>query len=114
MEQCREEIPFGLSEDESMELSTYKDVLASLTAESKLTLFSDDMDSDQYSFEINDNIPNGIHELYTAPPVPEIKDHQIREMVTEITDTATKYQGCQCLRDAISKVVIKCLNGLGE
>jgi len=33
MEQYRDEMPFGLSEDESMELSAYKDSLASLTAE---------------------------------------------------------------------------------
>ncbi len=35
MEEARDEMPFGLSEDEEMELAAYKDSLASLTAEPK-------------------------------------------------------------------------------
>ena len=52
-------------------------VLASLNAKSKVTLFSDERDCDQYSFEVNERIPDGAHELYTAPPVPVIKFPEI-------------------------------------
>ncbi len=32
---------------------------------------------------------------------PEIKHHQLRELVNTARDTAIKYQGCQCLRSAL-------------
>ncbi|HEK0687811.1 MAG: hypothetical protein ACLTQE_16055 [Proteus mirabilis] len=32
---------------------------------------------------------------------PEIKHHQLREIVNTSRDTAIKYQGCQCLRSAL-------------
>ncbi|EPS1557837.1 hypothetical protein ACVB0D_003958 [Proteus mirabilis] len=36
---------------------------------------------------------------------PEIKHHQLRELVNTARDTAIKYQGCQCLRSALSKAI---------
>ncbi|HGM9888677.1 TPA: hypothetical protein ACKRET_002691 [Proteus mirabilis] len=32
---------------------------------------------------------------------PEIKHHQLRELVNTARDTAIKYKGCQCLRSAL-------------
>ncbi|EPY9525412.1 hypothetical protein [Proteus mirabilis] len=36
---------------------------------------------------------------------PEIKHHQLRELVNTARDTAIKYQGCQCLRSALSTAI---------
>ncbi|MEY0014611.1 hypothetical protein AB7W40_11895 [Providencia rettgeri] len=36
---------------------------------------------------------------------PEIKPHQLRELVNAARDTAVKYQGCQCLRSALSTAI---------
>lgn len=36
-----------------------------------------------------------------------MKDHEIREFTNELTAAARKYEGCQCLRSGISKVVDK-------
>lgn len=60
-------------------------------------------------------LPEGT-KFYTAPPVPVIKfpDHEMRELVNEITVLAKKYADAQCLRDAISRVVADRLNGLGK
>lgn len=35
-------------------------------------------------------------------PKPKIKHHQLRELVNAARDTAVKYQGCQCLRSALT------------
>ena len=47
--------------------------LASLTGDPVVTLYSDDRDEYQYTFELETSVPDGIHLLYTAPPVPAIK-----------------------------------------
>ncbi|QKV33533.1 hypothetical protein [Proteus mirabilis] len=36
---------------------------------------------------------------------PEIKHHQLRELVNTARDTAIKYQWCQCLRSALSTAI---------
>ncbi|MDF7389517.1 hypothetical protein NFF72_12300 [Proteus mirabilis] len=36
---------------------------------------------------------------------PEIKHHQLRELVNTARDTAIKYKGCQCLRSALSTAI---------
>ncbi|HCT2305060.1 TPA: hypothetical protein OTQ99_002128 [Proteus mirabilis] len=36
---------------------------------------------------------------------PEIKHHQLRELVNTARDIAIKYQGCQCLRSALSTAI---------
>lgn len=100
MEQCRDEIPFGLSDDESMELSAYKDSLASLTAEKHRFGALDDR-GDEYSLE-----------FYTAPPVPEIKlpdEVEISSLVSPVCDKWHQADGWnECLAET------KRLNGLGE
>ena len=84
MELCRGEMPFGLSEDEEMELAAYKDSLASLTAVTIgwglrrtdgdrgygnwLTSSPRKQDYLDYQPHAYENVP-----LFTAPPVPEIK-----------------------------------------
>ncbi|KMV67697.1 hypothetical protein AI29_12045 [bacteria symbiont BFo2 of Frankliniella occidentalis] len=86
MEQCRDEMPFGLSEDEGMELAAYKDSLASLTAECKYFQWKWARDenavwtttpieklSDAVSAFGEDGENVTYRMLFTAPPVPEIK-----------------------------------------
>ncbi|WP_241649600.1 hypothetical protein [Rosenbergiella collisarenosi] len=73
MEQCRDEIPFGLSEDESMELSAYKDSLASLTAEFKTVRLFGDYGEGELCWVECDPLEEGAQKIYSAPPVPEIK-----------------------------------------
>lgn len=36
-----------------------------------------------------------------------MKDHEIREFVNELTETAVSHEGCQSLREALSTVVRK-------
>ncbi|VEB71682.1 Uncharacterised protein [Providencia rustigianii] len=36
---------------------------------------------------------------------PEIKHHQLRELVNTARDTAIKYQGCQWLRSALATAI---------
>ncbi|URC22461.1 hypothetical protein KAMAJI_00330 [Serratia phage vB_SmaM-Kamaji] len=35
----------------------------------------------------------------------DIKDHEIRELVSAVTDAAVKYQGCGCMRDVMSRII---------
>ncbi|AUU38569.1 hypothetical protein ACX956_003836 [Proteus mirabilis] len=44
---------------------------------------------------------------------PEIKHQQLRELVNTARDTAIKYQGCQCLRSALSTAIRHCLTSNG-
>lgn len=44
--------------------------------------------------------------LYADPPAPAaIKDHQIRELVTELRDIAVDYHGTQQLRERIARAI---------
>lgn len=97
--------------------------LASLTAESVRQFIYNNPYEEGYIewVDCNEEYFNGVPDdcrriVYTAPPVPVIKfpDHEIRELVNELTETAKKYAGAQCIRDALSRVVTKRLNGLGE
>lgn len=36
---------------------------------------------------------------------PQIKPHQFRQLVNDIKDAVIKYKDCQCLRDALSRVM---------
>lgn len=112
MEQCRDEIPFGLSDDESMELSAYKDSLASLTATAVGSFHIYDQKVDATTDYIRDGdwpIDEGELLVYTAPPVPEIKlpsDH-------EGTEHTEYHSGKQAgWNDCLAE--IKRLNGWGE
>ena len=113
MEQCRDEVPFGLSEDESMELSAYKDSLASVTA-GKLSKDASEsliamveyalshricmgMDEGFKSFdpevehdfvqEIRNFIASG-EGFFTAPPVPEISqlENDVKNIIQLLSD----------------------------
>ncbi|HEK1087988.1 TPA: hypothetical protein SMQ25_003818 [Proteus mirabilis] len=44
---------------------------------------------------------------------PEIKHHQLRELVNTARDTAIKYQGCECLRSALETSIRNSLTGNG-
>lgn len=104
MEQCRDEIPFGLSDDESMELSAYKDSLASLTAEKRATV-------DVVGVIWNEWKPEVGTPLFTAPLVPEIKIPSIEALAGEYKYQVSPHD-IVLLIFAIN--VIKRLNGLGE
>ena len=83
MEQCRDEMPFGLSEDESMELSAYKGSLASLTAEPEFYVvvtnagvwqsFKKCRAEAEFIISRPFNPNYKIVEIFTAPPVPEVR-----------------------------------------
>ena len=45
-----------------------------------------------------------------AVPQPELKDHQIRELVNELRDIAIEYHGAQQLRERIARAVRTALN----
>ena len=83
MEQCRDKMPFGLSEDESMELSTYKNSLASLTANPAAVLdrtgdvLKRKECADDKVFSIFCKVEPA---LYPAPPVAEIKFRDRKEL----------------------------------
>jgi len=36
-----------------------------------------------------------------------MKDHEIAKLVNELTETANKFAGCQCMRTVLHDVVIK-------
>lgn len=107
MEAARDEIPFGLDEDDCNTLAALRIALASLEAEpvgymNKFTgcVFTleeqpgADTDAQVY-------VP-----VYTAPPAPvSMKDHQIRELVNELRDIAVEYHGTQQLRERIARTV---------
>ena len=84
-------------------------VLASLNAKSKVTLFSDERDYDQYSFEVNERIPDGVHELYTTPPVPVVDLPDEIEGLEHSEYGSGKKDGWNLCLDEIKR-----RNGLGE
>ncbi|WP_241591444.1 hypothetical protein [Rosenbergiella epipactidis] len=128
MEQCRDEVPFGLSEDESMELSAYKDSLASLTAEPVLYAVDSDVEDKIYTALCNEN-EDGAYPLFPAPPIPEIKiPHELMDLVNAVefyhavkaenpnAETGSWNDAYDWIKKAGIEAapVIKSLNGLGE
>ncbi|MCZ4057838.1 hypothetical protein O3W44_00270 [Pantoea sp. LMR881] len=71
----RDEIPFGLSGEEEMEISLFKLALASLTAEPVGSFeYYEDEDGDKTDFIIqSDGFAKDTFNLYSAPPVPAMK-----------------------------------------
>ena len=45
-----------------------------------------------------------------AVPQPELKDHQIRELVNELRDIAIEYHGAQQLRERIARALCIAIN----
>lgn len=73
MEETRDEIPFGLDEDEHNTLEALRIALASLEAEAVHQVFDEsggwfDVDSGDVAGEIEDR--NIVRVLFTAPPAP--------------------------------------------
>lgn len=78
-ENTRDDIPFGLSDDDAKILIVLKRALASLTAE---PVFFIEVEGDDWiqagripgsTFDFS-NLPDGINKLYAAPPAPVIPD----------------------------------------
>lgn len=129
MEQCRDEMPFGLSEDESMELSAYKDSLSSLTAEpiEYLTWHQgcrapDDCEEYAIVADKGDKSCDGSEAfpVFTAPPVPEIKLIEPADFIRKWNNSDDCPLAGLSAKSAANKAVssyaqeIKRLNGLGE
>lgn len=117
METARDEIPFGLDEDDSNTLAALRIALASLEAEAvgevvlgeyddcgchpdaRVACIAADCQADWENFK------DGTR-LYTSPPAPaSMKDHQIRELVNELRDIAVEYHGTQQLRERIARTI---------
>lgn len=104
MEATRDEIPFGLDEDDGNTLAAMKLALASLEAEPVITVGDDGGDALAYRRLIQTFAPGT--KLYTAPPAPvAMKDHQIRELVNDLRDIAIEHHGAQQLRERIARTV---------
>ena len=113
MEEARDEMPFGLSEDEEMELAAYKDSLASLTAEpvsftskANLETLAKEGSGTLEFMTSNASIYRSPIPLFTAPPVPEIKFPGRKELPDWVMDDDGFFTWYEA--------EIKRLNGLGE
>lgn len=76
IESARDEIPFGLDEDQSNMLTAFKIALASLEAEPVAECIVEDggMCIDGFGEYVGHSLPDGTHQLYTAPPAPVVPD----------------------------------------
>lgn len=117
METARDEIPFGLDEDDSNTLAAMKLALASLEAEAVGEVVLGEYDDCGCHPDARgaciaadcqadwENFKDGTR-LYTAPPAPvSMKDHQIRELVNELRDIAVEYHGTRQLRERIARTI---------
>ncbi|OEI71247.1 hypothetical protein [Enterobacter sp. ku-bf2] len=73
MEAARDEIPFGLDEDDSNTLAALRIALASLEAEAVAWRHFQETPTDGGYWVLNDYKPNcsGVEPLYTAPTAPQ-------------------------------------------
>lgn len=79
IESARDEIPFGLDEDQSNMLTAFKIALASLEAEPIGAFHIAEQQVDGTSDYLKDGewpIDNGIIEVYAAPPVPVVPEEK--------------------------------------
>ncbi|EIN2927280.1 TPA: hypothetical protein JZG35_003990 [Escherichia coli] len=74
IESARDEIPFGLEEDQNNMLTAFKIALASLEAEPVASCIIEDggMCVDGFGEYVGHSLPDGMHELYAAPPAPAV------------------------------------------
>ncbi|HEO9242459.1 TPA: hypothetical protein ACOEHP_000725 [Enterobacter ludwigii] len=115
MEAVRDEIPFGLDEDDSNTLAALRIALASLEAEPVAWLWSNRKHPREVTLvrPEDDELANpglwsgwSYKALYAVPPAPEpMKDHQFRELVNELRDIAVEYHGTQQLRERIARTI---------
>ncbi|HGD3791198.1 TPA: DUF551 domain-containing protein [Enterobacter roggenkampii] len=115
MEAARDEIPFGLDEDDSNTLEALGIALASLEAEPVAWLWSNRKHPREVTLvrPEDDELANpglwsgwSYKALYAVPPAPEpMKNHQFRELVNELRDIAVEYHGTQQLRERIARTV---------
>lgn len=111
MEATRDEIPFGLDEDDSNTLAALRIALASLEAHGKsYGPYVPAFIGPGVWAAIVDELPSEVVGkrvwVSTSPPAPvPMKDHQIRELVNELRDIAVEYHGTQQLRERIARTV---------
>lgn len=76
IESARDEIPFGLDEDQNNMLTALKIALASLEAEPVASCIIEDgcMCVDGFGEYVGHSLPDGMHELYAAPPALVVPD----------------------------------------
>ncbi|ELE5763824.1 hypothetical protein RMM21_000299 [Escherichia coli] len=72
----REDIPFGLDEDDHNMLIALEIALASLEAEPVAECIVEDggMRIDGFGEYVGHSLPDGTHQLYTAPPAPVVPE----------------------------------------
>lgn len=90
MEAARDEIPFGLDEDDSNTLAAMKLALASLEAEAVAWLLSGGGAKNNVSFDSGNAYADPLREvtpLYTAPPAPvSVPDEDLLHMAASAID----------------------------
>ncbi len=102
IESARDEMPFGLDEDQSNMLTAFKIALASLEAKPIGAFHIAEQQVDGTSDYLKDGewpIDNGIIEVYTAPPCFRVKESDM----TTITDKK-QYPGEQYLNELITNI----------
>jgi hypothetical protein len=74
LESCREDIPFGLDENDHNMLIALKIALTSLEAEPVASCIIEDggMCVDGFGEYVGHSLPDGTYQLYAAPPAPEV------------------------------------------
>ncbi|WP_105475800.1 DUF551 domain-containing protein [Escherichia coli] len=73
IESARDEIPFGLNEDQNNMLTALKIALTSLEAKPVASCIIEDggMCVDGFGEYVGHSLPDGTHQLYAVPPVPD-------------------------------------------
>ncbi|HGL6685508.1 TPA: hypothetical protein ACKF4R_001041 [Citrobacter amalonaticus] len=59
----------------------------------------------RWVIQLQKDLDNERRKIVTTPSQMPMKDHQIRELVTELRDIAIDYHGTQQLRDRIARTV---------
>lgn len=79
----RDELPFGLDTNSAIELQAFKLALASLEAEPVASCIIEDggMCVDGFGEYVGHSLPDGTHQLYTAPPALVVPDKLPREYI---------------------------------
>lgn len=115
IESARDEIPFGLDEDQNNMLTALKIALASLEAKPIGAFHIAEQQVDGTSDYIKDGewpIDNGIIEVYAAPPAPIVPDEiDVKDVPRAVTNFKTHRD---CYADGWNACRAAMLKGKGE
>ncbi|EQA2073142.1 hypothetical protein [Escherichia coli] len=95
MEAARDEIPFGLDDDDNNTLAALRIALASLEAEPVASCIVEDggMCIDGFGEYVGHSLPDGPHQLYAAPPAP-VSDSLLSDLLTIAKTAANAADEC--------------------